>query len=312
MYHTTNVSQDLPHAVLDILPDPVFIMDADRKVVWVNAAFETFIGLTSDEVAGRRDLFLVPTRRTDDHGCDDLMVLRTGTPTETRQTVFTAAGDARDTLIRKSRLILGNGNKYIVGLMSDLTEVMRETAALIKDKTKLERQTERLKELANTDPLTGALNRRALTDRVAATEAPGYGLLYIDIDHFKAINDTYGHAIGDDALVHFCDIVRGHLRATDTLARIGGEEFVVMVPRLRRAELGDLAHRICNAVRAAPLVLGDGAEPPTVPMTVSIGAAVADASLNGATTPFDEVLYTADGNVYRAKTEGRDQVILPD
>jgi diguanylate cyclase (GGDEF)-like protein len=161
-----------------------------------------------------------------------------------------------------------------------------------------------VEEEAATDPLTGVLNRRAF-DRLLANEtarsdaiAAGMALLALDLDHFKAINDAHGHPVGDEALRAFAQRVRGQLRQSDQLARIGGEEFVVLLPGAPPAKALEVAERLRAAVAGMPLV-----DAPRVAVTVSIGAACRLPSESG-----PDLLARADAACYAAKRAGRDRV----
>lgn len=164
-------------------------------------------------------------------------------------------------------------------------------------------------ELATTDSLTGVYNRRTFKEladpllsraRSACTPA---ALLLLDIDHFKRVNDTYGHLAGDAVLARFARLVRGCLRKDDVLARYGGEEFVVMLPGTSRIEASALAERIREEVSRTPLY----GETATVAVTVSVGVSAA----TGEQLPLLEVLLgRADEALYTAKAEGRNRVVI--
>ena len=157
---------------------------------------------------------------------------------------------------------------------------------------------------ASTDALTGLLNRRAL-DRIlqqlienADAEGKPLSLLLLDLDHFKRINDTHGHAVGDAALKAFVARVREVLRSNDVMARYGGEEFVVVLPGASLQTAVEVAERIRTRVEASPLL----AEP-LLSVTTSIGAA--DRRAGETIGPWFE---RADGAVYAAKRAGRNRV----
>lgn len=165
---------------------------------------------------------------------------------------------------------------------------------------------ERLAIIAATDSLTSLLNRGAFV-RLADTwlqhqsgQAYG-GLLMVDADNFKAINDRYGHEHGDEALQLIAGAIRSVLRAEDGVGRIGGEEFGIILPGANRAQTEALAERVRDAVRAAPF-LPDGAP---YRLTVSVGGVFFDAPL-----AFRDLFRIADQQLYRAKREGRDRVAL--
>jgi len=163
-------------------------------------------------------------------------------------------------------------------------------------------------ELATTDSLTGVYNRRTFKElaepqlsRSRRARVP-VSLLMLDLDHFKRINDTYGHLAGDDVLKAFSVLVRNCLRKEDLLARYGGEEFVVLLPGASQASAEAFAERIREQVSAVPL----DANGHRVRVTVSIGAA----SEGGDTLPsLEAMLGRADEALYQAKREGRNRVV---
>jgi diguanylate cyclase (GGDEF)-like protein len=168
------------------------------------------------------------------------------------------------------------------------------------------RQGQDLRRASLTDALTGWLNRRALQDAAGAAfgrcRRDGSGMFFItfDIDHFKAINDRYGHAVGDAAIRHVTDRAGDVLRGHDTLFRTGGEEFAVLLAGQRLHDVRTIAERLREQIAATPL----RSEGLVVPMTVSIGVAAC-----GHQDPdWEAVLRRADEALYRAKTHGRNRV----
>lgn len=159
-----------------------------------------------------------------------------------------------------------------------------------------------LRTAANTDPLTGLLNRRALDEWAAVP--PSAAVLMVDIDRFKAINDTYGHAVGDRALRGVADVIRSSLRRTDRAFRFGGEEFVVVV-ELDRESTDDAATALGERIRQ----LVESVDPRDLgidhPITVSIGVDRVDAS--EALAPH---IRHADRALYAAKALGRNRVVM--
>ncbi len=169
-----------------------------------------------------------------------------------------------------------------------------------------ERTNRMLASLARHDALTGAMNRSGL-EQWLARQKRGHqprelraSLLLVDIDHFKALNDSRGHAAGDEILRIFTNAVRGQLRSDDILARQGGDEFAIILPGIRVREAVRIADRIRNVFRDALAGVDDLPLPPTL----SIG--VAEADLRG--LGLDELLAEADEALYRAKRLGRDRV----
>jgi diguanylate cyclase (GGDEF)-like protein len=157
--------------------------------------------------------------------------------------------------------------------------------------------------LAMTDSLTGLLNRRALFDLVG-TDAmpPGTAVVMLDLDGFKAINDRFGHAVGDEVLRRFAAIIRSNIRASDTAARLGGEEFCLILRGLDPAAAHAAAERIRASLEATP-ALAPNYGPPTVSAGIAIGSVLGDS--------FDRLLREADERLYGAKDGGRNRVHGP-
>jgi len=171
----------------------------------------------------------------------------------------------------------------------------------------------RLEALAHTDPVTQVLNRRALTLRLTSEleRARRYSsvltLLMVDLDHFKRVNDTYGHLAGDDALREVAALLQHAVRSVDVVARYGGEEFVVVLPETAGAGATAFAERIRERIEAQSFVLGDasGTGGAGLRLTASIGVATFP-SLR--VDSAEDLFAQADAALYRAKAEGRNRV----
>jgi two-component system cell cycle response regulator len=167
---------------------------------------------------------------------------------------------------------------------------------------------ERSMSLALTDTLTGLYNRRYasrhLATEIEQTKRSGksLGLLLIDIDHFKSINDTHGHAAGDEVLRAVANRLSRHLRGFDTVARWGGEEFVVVMPEATLDVARSVAERLRRKVAGGPVTISGGGGDVTV--TVSIGVAVTGDEVS----TMDDLLRAADAAMYFAKRNGRNRV----
>lgn len=161
-----------------------------------------------------------------------------------------------------------------------------------------------LHHLATHDPLTGVSNRKAFreyAERNLNAARQRCAILMFDLDHFKSVNDTFGHAVGDKVLVAFTQRVKACLRAQDLLGRLGGEEFAALVFECSDSQVASLADRIRQEIRQ-PMMLDDGR---TLAITTSLGIAIAD-PVNGRVF-IDDMLSRADAMLYRAKTAGRDR-----
>ena len=157
---------------------------------------------------------------------------------------------------------------------------------------------------ANSDSLTGLMTRRSLEGAVRELHATGtpYAVAYGDLDHFKDLNDTFGHAAGDRALRTFSQVLRDSLRPNDVPGRYGGEEFVIVLPECPVDEARQVLERVRERL-AERIVVAD-----LPPFTISFGLASSDQAPD-----FDQVVALADAALLRAKAGGRDQVVdLPD
>ncbi|PWS36503.1 PleD family two-component system response regulator [Falsiroseomonas bella] len=182
-----------------------------------------------------------------------------------------------------------------------------ELRARIRNQIRRKRYQERLRaeldrslELAVTDPLTGLRNRRYVRRHLdAVLRGTGAAVLLLDVDHFKRVNDTYGHAAGDLVLREVAERVRAHLRAADVVARYGGEEFMVVMSGASTEDACLVAERLRGAIASSP-VLVDGH---SLSVTASVGVAS-----GGAGAACDDVIGAADAALYRAKNNGRNRV----
>ncbi|GGY17251.1 sensor domain-containing diguanylate cyclase [Paludibacterium paludis] len=176
----------------------------------------------------------------------------------------------------------------------------------VRDITESRQMEAELKRLASTDPLTGIANRRSFFEHIEQElqrlrrMQTHVSCLMLDIDHFKTINDRFGHPAGDEALRFFTMLCQQRLRITDVFARLGGEEFAILMPGTPLDGAVELAEQIRQLVGATPVTL-PGA---SVPLTVSIGVTALHRDDNSP----DAMLRRADAALYQAKTKGRNRV----
>jgi diguanylate cyclase (GGDEF)-like protein len=199
--------------------------------------------------------------------------------------------------------------------LASLAEATDESARKVEEaKQALEREMverrqleARLRQMATTDGLTGALNRSGflalsqteLDQRLDADR--GMALMMLDVDHFKSINDRYGHAGGDQALKHLVTALSNRIRRGDLLGRIGGEEFAILLPSVAAVEAERLAERLVAHIAASPVSYGGK----SIEMTISIGLTMT----NGTDRSIERVIARADDALYRAKESGRNRVV---
>jgi len=166
----------------------------------------------------------------------------------------------------------------------------------------IEQRTYALKHIASTDPLTQVFNRRKLQEQAeleiarARRHDEPLSVLLLDADHFKSINDEYGHSVGDLVLIHLCRLSESVMRENDLIARYGGEEFVILLPHTGLQGANELAARIQSHLKDYPF----RSEEEIIPLTVSIGIACLETE-----TSFADLIGDADKALYDAKESGR-------
>jgi diguanylate cyclase (GGDEF)-like protein len=220
-------------------------------------------------------------------------------------------------LLRNTRLIgslnLGSSdpNRFTPALGTDFIEHMGSIVAICLENVI---SNEMLKFIGLTDSLTGVYNRRyidrRLVEEIARARRQGYRIscMYIDLDHFKQVNDSVGHGGGDEVLREVANRIKAELRISDALARFGGEEFVVLLIDADLESASAVAQRIRSSVALNPVDLSSGEQ---VPVTVSIGVATLDDferdhAIEGVA---QDLVAQADTALYQAKANGRNRVV---
>lgn len=281
-------------ALVHHLPEIVVICEADGTIRYHNAAVAPLLGYGPAEVVGTAiTTFLHPHDRPALRAIATVLRRRSG-------------GHLTSELRVRHRDGAWHLLEVVVTDRLDDPSV-RGLVVLARDRTERRRREAALAYRALHDPLTGLPNRTLFCDRLdhaldrAERQRAPVALLFLDLDRFKTINDTHGHAAGDALLVAVADRLRGSLRRADTLARVGGDEFAVLV------EDGDpsTAHRVAagigDALQAALIVEGRA-----VVVTASIGIAVSDPRHRRP----DALLRAADQALYRAKAAGGGRAVL--
>ena len=164
-------------------------------------------------------------------------------------------------------------------------------------------QNKQLEKLSKTDALTGLANRRSIEERYAQSEAlrEAYSLVIGDIDDFKAVNDTYGHNVGDTVLQAVAEAFKSAVRSEDIVCRWGGEEFLIFLPKCSRADAAQIAQRILENVRVTDMLTADQE---IFHITMTLGVAASQMGME-----FTEVVKIADDRLYQGKQRGKNQVV---
>lgn len=279
--------------ITDNLPVLISYIDPAHHFQFCNATFDKWFGLAPGSLVGRAlaDVF------------GDAVYQLTKPHLETCFGGQTVAFEIKMAVAGSQRIL---ETTFIPDLQGDAS--VAGVYALTHDMTHVKEVEEKLIELARVDSLTGIANRRRFVEALyqASERARRHGgamaLAYLDIDHFKNINDTHGHAIGDAVLKEFAQRLLGNVRATDTVARLSGDEFVIIFENLNsEQEVLPVAAKIAKAIR----VPFDGAGVPLA-VTASIGIAL----FSGAGQTHEELLASADSALYHAKRNGRDGIAM--
>jgi len=205
---------------------------------------------------------------------------------------------------QKTRLIILISACILIGLLVTITYFLTFRLAVGLDSAQIQ-----LKRMALTDELTGLNNRRQVMSRLeeefqrAGRREESIGIISLDIDHFKRINDNHGHPTGDIVLRHVAQRLQASVRPYDTVGRVGGEEFIIIAPDTGADEAKRLAERILQFIRQAPVT----ADSVSITITASAGVAV----LAPEDKTIDDLLRRADKYLYEAKADGRDMVAGP-
>ena len=275
---------------LDILPLPIFIKDKMGRYIACNKAFENYLGLQRSRIIGSTVFDISPPDLAAIYLNADLDLMAAGGHQRYEGSVRYADGSLRDVIFHKSAFLNSAGEADgISGTMLDITE-----------RKVLEKQ---LEIAAATDFLTGVNNLRTFYElagqefRRFTRSGTDLSLLIIDLDYFKDINDTLGHAAGDAALRKFVAAVQANLREQDIFARAGGDEFRILLPATLPAGAALVAERIRVAVNKITVSNPKGS------VTLSISAGLC-ACLPGDES-LDDVTRRADTALYKAKAAGR-------
>lgn len=279
---------------IDSFQSGALVTNSDRKILYVNDYFENELGWQKSDLLGKNtdilfthsskifcESYLVPILLTE-HKCEEMQLA-----------LLDGSGNRIPVIINAKT----DEEGFVFWSFFNASKRDALYQELLEARERLEQQSERLELLSSTDDLTGLLNRRAFderAERAIATASNSTQLLsavLIDIDHFKKINDNFGHLEGDRVLREFGGHLRGFGRFSDLIARYGGEEFLVILPNTDLDGAKLLTQRIHNL--AGQILVGDN------PVTVSIGLCVyqgKDMTLTSLYRKADELLYNAKSN----------------
>jgi diguanylate cyclase (GGDEF)-like protein/PAS domain S-box-containing protein len=292
----------------------------DHPIVYANPKFEELTGYTAEEFLGQNSRFLNKLHRNQ----PEITAIRQAIAHHSsfQCTVQNSKKDGTPfwNLLTISPIKDEHGKiTHFIGSLRDVTkaietenQLLQVNAQLLAMNQALEervaQRTEDLERLATTDSLTGVSNRRYWIRRAgievasAKRQQTSLAMVMLDIDNFKQINDRYGHPTGDLVLIKLCEAVQGVLRVGDTFARIGGEEFVLLLPQSDEILAIQVAERIRTLLSSLELYAVDKTK---FRFTASFGVA----SLSKTVSDVESLISSCDAALYRAKDEGRNCVV---
>lgn len=307
------------HSAFEVLAEGVIIIDEKQRIVLVNASFATRVNELPEALLGRspndfewdlsgKEGQELPWQLALDQG-EQVMGMQLRLTTATEKITFTvnAAPILGEASQRRGVLITLDD---VSPLEAKNTELAKMLAELNETQRVIESKNEELETLATRDSLTGFLNRRSFMEyysnefRRARENDLELSVLMVDIDHFKAVNDTYGHLVGDQAIILVAQALGEFFRTHDYVGRYGGEEFVVAMPGAGYQPAVNAAERVRQFIEQLP----NSDELPMDTLTVSIGIATLGPQVDSEI----ELIDMADRGLYKAKQTGRNQVCLFD
>ncbi|PHS31532.1 MAG: hypothetical protein COA92_08150 [Sulfurovum sp.] len=320
--------------LLDSIPDPVFMKDENLRWIYGNPVILNLYNIDKDNYIGKTEDQLLPEEFAESCMESDRQAVA-------KRTISKSEEQARDSDEELHYYEVFKVPSYnnphgefsgLIGVGRDITERKEAQEALesenrlrkeheeslahltetleqqVKERTlELENEKKKAERLAYIDTLTGLQNRRAfyknsfMIDQKARESLCTYSVIAVDIDNFKTINDTHGHAVGDEVLQHLANIITDTLSDSDIHGRIGGDEFTITLVDTYIDDAVDLAKNMCSKISDISSYPGKK----DIPITASFGVS----QFNIDSLSFEDILANADEALYQAKTSGRNKVI---
>jgi diguanylate cyclase (GGDEF)-like protein/PAS domain S-box-containing protein len=293
--------------IAQLANDAILVTDASVNVTWANPAFERLSGYTLDEMLGRHPGRVLQGPRTDAKTIRDIRAaLRSQSPIKCEILNYKRNGDTYWISLSISPLTdtMGQLEGY-VAISNDITSQRQQKREVEKAFKQVSSLFDEVEYQANHDSLTSLPNRRFIDKFIQSelrSDKPPRTLIRIDLDHFKVVNDTLGHAAGDTVLQTISRILRSNIRHGDVIGRIGGDEFIVILANgISSCDAMELAGRLCSEI-GKDILFDD--------QVCRIGASFGVASAMGGLVGNEDLLQAADAALYLAKSEGRNQTQL--
>ena len=305
-------SKEFLYHVINTIPDPIFVKNQQHQWIVLNEAYCRFIGYPNKLLIEKSDYDFFPKHEADVFREQDDLVFQTQQPQEHEEEFTNADGQTHQIATKRSLHKDAAGNLFLVGVIRDITQHklteqhLKCTAAeLSRSNNEFKLKEDHLRYLANHDPLTGLSNRKFFTEQLyeslhgAQHDNLLVGVLFIDLDGFKQVNDTLGHETGDRLLMTIAERLSKSLRASDTVSRLGGDEFTVILRAIPNVQIAaKVAEKILSSIIKPIVVDGDA-----IRISASIGISVYPYNSQDSET----LMKQADAAMYRAKRLGKNR-----
>jgi diguanylate cyclase (GGDEF)-like protein/PAS domain S-box-containing protein len=308
-------SKEFLQGVIDNIPDPIFVKNKENRWIVLNQAYCQLIGHPLETLIEKSDYDFFSKAEADTFREHDEIVFGSGIAIEHEEEFTDAEGILHLIATKRSLHKDGAGNLFLVGVIRDITErkrveedLKRTTADLVRSNTELKLSEKRLQYIAHHDPLTGLPNRQLFVEHLnqslswAQSHQVLVGLLFIDLDGFKQVNDTLGHDYGDRLLIAVAQRLAGCLRHSDIVSRLGGDEFTVILPAILEVKVAVKVAKKILATLSEVFVL----EEQRVLITASIGISVYPLHSDSQ----ESLIKQADIAMYQAKQLGKNCYII--
>ncbi|MEH1933970.1 MAG: CHASE2 domain-containing protein [Nostoc sp.] len=305
-------SKEFLHHVINTIPDPIFVKNKQHQWIVLNEAYCRFIGYPNKLLIEKSDYDFFPKHEADVFRQQDELVFRTQQPQEHEEEFTNADGQTHQIATKRSLHKDAAGNFFLVGVIRDITQIklkeehLKRTAAeLFRSNNELKLKEDHLRYLADHDPLTGLSNRKFFAEQLyeslhwAQHNNLLLGLLFIDLDGFKQVNDNLGHERGDRLLMTIAERLSNSLRSSDTVSRLGGDEFTVILWAIPNVQIAaKIAEKILSSINKAIVLDGYA-----IRVSASIGISVYPYNSQDSET----LMKQADAAMYRAKRLGKNR-----
>ena len=310
--HSGSLHPDVYRVAIEASPTPTLVTDAEGVILLANREVERLFGWEPGTLVGCSTDVLLPEDLRTEHATHRARYAAepAARPMGRQRDLRARHRDGTEFPVEVGLSpVHPAGSLYVVCTIMDLTERSKIREDLSQQAALLEQANQKLKELATTDHLTALWNRRAFLEQLdielerAVRDARPMSVLILDVDHFKPYNDEFGHLAGDEVLRSMARVLRKQARRSDFLARIGGEEFGVLLHAADREGAVRMGERFRLGIEVASW--------PRRPITMSIGAvtvAFAKPVPRPKTPPRSELLAAADRALYHSKEQGRNRV----